>query len=291
MYLRAAAKASEGSLSNIKRIIEDEEFRIETVNRLYEEGNERLADELLGWGTNEDLGNKADAILSRLDTFFGNDTLYDIFSQPPKKEVDFEKWMREGKVIIVRMPKRKLGAASTTLAHWVTLKVLATRMLMSKEDQEKHGCFIIMNEPEQVESEGLSKLMGRIGTEGRKERLGSIFAFHHWNKLSATLQDNLIAGGVNQFLFANDHKKTFELAKERLAPTFTVEDALQTPKHYAIAILNTKEPLHAFMVHMLPPRAKEERYNNAFLTKRHARMFGRSWESLQKGETFLEDHA
>jgi hypothetical protein len=45
------------------------------------------------------------------------------------------------------------------------------------------------------------------------------------------------------------------------------------------------------MVHMLPPRAKEERYNNAFLTKRHARMFGRSWESLQKGETFLEEQA
>ena len=181
-----AAKASGGSLSNIKRIIEDEVFRIETVNRLYEEGNERLADDLLAWGTNEDLSNKADAILSRLNRFFGNDTLHDIFAQPPKKEVDFEKWMKEGKVIIIRMPKRKLGAASATLAHWVTLKVLMTRMLMTEEEKDAYGCFMIFNEPEQVESEGLAKLMGRICTEGRIERLASKFAFHHWNKLTLT---------------------------------------------------------------------------------------------------------
>jgi hypothetical protein len=288
-YLTEAAKASGGSLNNIKRIIEDEEFRLSVVEDLQNAGNERLANELLQWGTNDDLANKADAILNRLNRFFGDDTLHDIFCQNPHPEVDFEKWMREGKVIIIRMPKRKLGSAANVLAHWVTLKVLMTRLLMSESDKDKHGCFMVFNEPEQVESEGLSRLMGRIATEGRKERLGSIFAFHHWGKLSDHLQNNLIAGGVNQFLFANDHKKTFEIAKERLSPTFTIEEAMQTPKHYAIAILNTKEPLHAFMVHMSPPIGLDPAtgkrtmpYDNSFLTLRHARMYGRTWESLQK---------
>jgi hypothetical protein len=279
-YLMEAAKASGGSLKNIKRIIEDEEYRMDVIEELQNEGNLRLADDLLKWGTNEDIGNKCDAIINRLNRFFGDDTLHDIFSQPPNPASNWERWMKEGKVIIIRMPKRKLGAAANVLAHWTVLKVLMTRMLMSDEDKEKHGCFLIMNEPEQVESKGLSKLMGRVATEGRKERLGSIFAFHHWGKLSDELQNNLIAGGVNQFLFANDHKKTFELAKERLQPTFTVEQALQTPKHYAIAILNTKEPLHAFMVHMSPP--VKERFDNSFLTRRHAKMFGRNWSDLQK---------
>lgn len=280
-YLMEAAKASKGSLSNIKKIIEDEDYRVDRISELLEEGYERLARELLQWGDNEALSNKCDAILSRLNMFFGDDTLHDIFAQQPKENVNFEKWMKEGKVIIIRMPKRKLGAASNILAHWVTLKVLMTRMLMSEEDKDRHGCFLIFNEPEQVESKGLAKLMGRIATEGRKERLGSIFAFHHWGKLPDYLRDNLIAGGVNQFLFANDHKGTFELAKERLHPTFTIEDALRTPKHYSIAILNTKEPLHAFMVHMLPPRDEKERYNNSSLTIRHAEMYGRRWEELQ----------
>ncbi|PEK70430.1 ATP-binding protein [Bacillus pseudomycoides] len=279
-YLMEAAKASNGSLYNIKKIIEDEDYRVDRISELLEEGYERLAKELLQWGDNEELSNKCDAILSRLNMFFGDDTLHDIFAQQPKENVNFEKWMKEGKVIIIRMPKRKIGTASNILAHWVTLKVLMTRMLMSEEDKDRHGCFLIFNEPEQVESKGLAKLMGRIATEGRKERLGSIFAFHHWGKLPDYLQDNLIAGGVNQFLFANDHKRTFELAKERLHPTFTVEDALRTPKHYSIAILNTKEPLHAFMVHMLPPR--EERFDNSKLTEIHAKMFGRSWSDIQK---------
>ncbi|PEM10787.1 ATP-binding protein [Bacillus wiedmannii] len=281
-YLMEAAKASNGSLYNIKKIIEDEDYRVDRISELLEEGYERLAKELLQWGDNNELSNKCDAILSRLNMFFGEDTLHDIFAQDPKENVNFEKWMKEGKVIIIRMPKRKLGAASNILAHWVTLKVLMTRMLMSEEDKDRHGCFLIFNEPEQVESKGLSKLMGRIATEGRKERLGSIFAFHHWGKLPDYLRDNLIAGGVNQFLFANDHKGTFELAKERLHPTFTIEDALRTPKHYSIAILNTKEPLHAFMVHMLPPIDEKERFDNSLLTIQHAKLYGRKWEELQK---------
>lgn len=280
-YLTEAAKASGGSLHNIKRIIEDDHYRVDRIEELKAEGNTRLANDLINWGDNEELGNKADAIINRLNRFFGDDTLYEIFSQGPKKEVDFEKWMKEGKTIIIRMPKRKLGSSSNTLAHWVTLKVLMTRLLMTEEDKDRHGCFMLFNEPEQVESKGLAQLMGRIATEGRKERLGSIFAFHHWDKLPDYLQDNLIAGGVNQFLFANDHKKTFEKAKERLHPTFTVEEAMQTPKHYSIAILNTKEPLHAFMIHMAPPIPNEKRFDNSFLTMRHAQMFGRSWQELQ----------
>lgn len=281
-YLTEASKAANGSLFNIKRLIEDEEFRTNRIEQLIKEGNIRLANNLLTWGTNEQLANKCDPIINRLNMFFGDDTLYDIFAQPPKQEVNFEQWMKEGKTIIIRIPKRKLGNAAKVLAHWITLKVLMTRMLMEQEDKDRHGCIMIFNEPEQVESEGLARLMGRIATEGRKERLGSIFAFHHWGKLPNYLQDNLIAGGVNQFLFANDHKKTFELAKERLEPTFTIEEALRTPKHHAIAILNTNEALNAFLVRMLPPVPIKDRYNNSFLTKRHARMFGRSWSELQK---------
>ena len=282
-YLREAAKAAGGSLFNIKRIIEDEDFRFDVIRSLQEEGNERLSNDLILWGTNEDLGNKADPILNRLDVFFGNDTLYDIFAQPPKKEVDFAKWMSEGKVVIIRIPNRKLGElASKTLVHWITLKAFMTRMLMSKEEQER-GCFIAFNEPEQYATEGLTKLMGRIGTEGRKERLGSLYAFHHWNKIPQSLQENLQGGGVQQFLFMNDHKKTFELSAHRLDPTITVEDACKMPAHHAIISVRAGGELqHAFVCHMAPPAKKRfMQYDNSFATKRHAQIFGRSWRELQ----------
>ncbi|MGG2024197.1 ATP-binding protein [Gottfriedia sp. S16(2024)] len=289
--LRTAAKASQGSLYNIKRIIENEDYRFRRIAELQDEGNWRLADELLSWGTNlptkdekgdtgPSIGNKADPVLNRLDDFFGSDTLFDIFAQSPLPELDFAKWMTEGKVIIVRIPIRKIGeAAAKVLTHWLIIKTWMTRMLMAKQEQE-NGCFVIFNEPEQFMTEGMADFMSRIATQGRKERLGSLFAFHHWNKLPASLQENLIAGGINQFLFANDHKRTFELASERLAPTFTVEDAMRIPKHTAINIVRVNgSPAHAFLVQMAPPCAKP--YDNSFLTKRHARIYGRHWQELQ----------
>ncbi|PGA76474.1 ATP-binding protein [Bacillus pseudomycoides] len=279
-YLKTAAKASGGSLYNIKRIIEDEEYRLSKIEKLLQEGNKRLATELLNWGDNNELGSKADPVLNRLDDFFGNDTLFDIFSQDPKQEVDFAKWMKEGKVVIIRIPNRKLGElASRTLVHWVTLKTFMTRMLMSKEEQ-KNGCFMVFNEPEQYATEGLTKLMGRIGTEGRKERFGALYAFHHWNKLPMSLQENLKGGGVQQFLFANDHIKTFELSKHRLEPTITTEDASKLPRFHAIVSVRAGGDLqHAFICKMKPP--VEKKYDNSELTKIHTKQCGRSWEQLQ----------
>jgi hypothetical protein len=281
-YLRESAKASGGSLYNIKRIIEDQDFRLNRIAELIDEGNIRLATELTKWGTNEELGEKIAPILSRLDDFFGNDRLFDIFSQPPLPELDFAKWMQEGKVIILRVPNgRGLGElAVKTLVHWITLKVFMTRLLMNKEEQ-KNGCFIVFNEPEQYQTEGLTKLMGRIGTEGRKERLGSIYAFHHWDKLQDSLQKNLQGGGVQQFLFMNDHTKTFEKSAHRFTDTIPMEQAQRLPAHHAIISVRAGGEMQpAFICHMAPPI--KSTYDNSFLTKRHARMYGRHWQTLQQ---------
>lgn len=281
-YLTDAAKASGGNLFAIKRIIEDEDFRADRIEQLMKDGNLRLANDLLAWGDNDKIANKCDAILHRLNRFFGNERLYDIFAQSPLPDLDFRKWMAEGKVVILRVPNgRGLGEnAVKTLVHWITLKAFMTRLLMTKEEQE-NGCFIVFNEPEQYESEGLTKLMGRIGTEGRKERLGSIYAFHHWNKLSPSLQENLQGGGVQQFLFMNDHSKTFDLSRHRFEDTIPIEDAYKLPAHHAIISVRAANELQpAFICKMAPP--VECKYDNSFLTLRHARMYGRSWHELQK---------
>jgi hypothetical protein len=289
-YLTEAAKASGGSLYNIKRIIEDEEYRTKRISELIEEGQLRLARELIAWGTNEPnneglphLGNKCEAILTRLNRFFGNDRLFDIFAQDPLKDVDFAKWMREGKVVILRVPNgRGLGEhAVKTLVHWITLKTFMTRLLMPQSEKDKHGCFMVFNEPEQYESEGLTKLMGRIATEGRKERLGSIYAFHHWDKLQPSLQKNLQGGGVQQFLFMNDYTKTFDVAKNRFEDTIPLEEAYRIPEHHAIVSVRAGGEMQpAFICHMAYPG--KPKYDNSFLTKRHAQMYGRKWEDLQE---------
>ena len=283
-YLREAAKASGGSLFLTKMIIEDEEFREIRIQELKEEGQIRLADELEKWGTNADLGNKVDSIINRLDEFFGDDNLFDIFGQPPIPELNFEKWMEEGKVVIIRVPNRKLSEiAVKTLMHWITLKTFMTCQLMEKENRGA-GTFIVFNEPHQYMSKGLEKLLKRIALEGRKERLGSLFAFHHIGLLPEKLVEDLQAGGVNWFLFANDYKKVFEMKKAELEPNFTVEEALNIPSFHAINILNFGERRQpAFLVRMLEPTTdRYQPYDNLFLTKRHAQIYGRHWKEVEK---------
>jgi flagellar biosynthesis regulator FlaF len=311
--LRAFAQASSGSLYNIKRLLEDEAYRAETAKRLRKENKKRVAEEIekylstyelvekknnKGEVTSSDLkctkdgqkslDAKAGAILNRLDEFMGDSTLFEIFAQPPKKEMNLEQWMKDGKVIIFRVPDRILSTVAVrTLVHWITLKVLMTRMLMTVEDQG-NGAFIVFNEPQTYLSEnaGLAKLLSRIAVQGRKERLGSIFACHHIGQIKEISED-LISGGVNWLLFKNDNENTFRKLETQLHPV-SIDEALNIPNtkttRHAFCILNFGgERKPAFLVRMLKPSYERYKpYDNSFLTKRHSRMFGRHFEEIEK---------
>jgi hypothetical protein len=307
--LRTFAKACKGSLYYMQQLLEDEALRVQRVKELREEGSHRLADELDKFTTiieqevktnakgetnvkekvardgQKSLDGKASAILNRLDAFLGDETLFSIFAQPPKPEMSFEQWMREGKTVIIRVPDRVLSqVAVKTLVHWITLKVLMTRLLMDNEGQE-NGAFIVFNEPQTYLSEnpGLAELMARVAVQGRKERLGSIFACHHIGQIKEIAED-LISGGVHWFLFKNDHKKTFERMESELKNAFDVEAAMRTEKFHAINILNFGgERKPAFLVHMLPPSYERyQAYDNSYLTKRHASLYGREIDLIEE---------
>jgi hypothetical protein len=277
--LREAAKASGGSLFAIKRILEDDEFRAQRVAELRAEGADRLADTLESWKLSD---SKIDPILSRLDSLFGDDLLFNIFAQPPKPEVDFEKWIREGKVVIVRVPNRKLGALATkTLIHWVTLKIFMTKLLMAPSDGQ---AFIVFNEPHQYLTPGLKHLMQRIILEGPKWRVAGLFAFHHFDLLKFGLDDDLISGGLNWFLFANDNRKVFERLEAQLKPTFDVDLALTIEAYHAIVISRFGgRRQNAFLMRALePPSERLPQFDNSFLSLRHSRMFGRDWREVER---------
>lgn len=303
--LRDFAKASNGSIYNIKKLLENEDFRVFTSKRLREEGNVLLAQEIekyiSEWGENKKgefvivkdgqktLDGKASAILNRIDEFFGDSTLFEIFAQPPKKEMNLEQWMKEGKVIIFRVPDRILSTVAVrTLVHWITLKVLMTRLLMSTEDQS-NGTFMVFNESHTYleGNQGLANLMKRIAVQGRKERLGSIFAAHHLGQLKE-IKEDLISGGVHFALFQNDNEDTIKTLANFIKPTFDIDSAMNMPNtkdtRHAICSFNFGgERQTAFMCQTLKPCYKRfEPYNNSFLTLRQSRVYGRSYKDIME---------
>ncbi|MGR5997882.1 hypothetical protein ACT7DF_23615 [Bacillus cereus] len=59
--------------------------------------------------------------------------------------------------------------------------------------------------------------------------------------MKPSLQENLQGGGVQQFLFMNDHTKTFELSKYRFEDTISLEQAFKIPAHHAIISVRAGE--------------------------------------------------
>lgn len=296
--LREFAKASGGSIYEIKRLLENEDFRVNRADELRKAGNVRTADYLskftTEWGVDakgnpkvirdgqKALDGKASAILNRLDELLGDDVLFRIFAQDPSPDIDFAEWIREGKVVILRVPNRKLGVLATkTLIHWITLKIFMTKLLMSPNEG---SAFVVFNEPHQYLTPGLKALMQRIVLEGPKWRLAGIFAFHHFGLLDYGLDDDLISGGINWFLFANDNRKVFERLSAQLAPTFDVDLALMTEAYHAIFIGRFGgRRQNAFLIRALePPSKRLSQYDNSFLTRRHSRIYGRHWMEVER---------
>jgi hypothetical protein len=302
--LRNFGKACNGSIYQLQQLLENEDFRIARIKELRVNGQNRVANEMDKYSSSYEVNkkgeivctydgqraliSKASAIIDRLGDLLDDATLYNIFAQPPKPEFTLEQWVKEGKVIIFRVPDRILSQiAVKTLVHWITLVVFMTRLLMDNKSQE-NGAFIIFNEPQTYlkGNPGLAELIARIAVQGRKERLGSIFACHYLDQLKEISED-LISGGVNWLLFKNDNENTFKKLETQLLP-ITIEEALNIPNtkttRHAICILNFGgERKPAFMVRMLKPSYERyQPYDNSFITKRHSRLYGRHFEEIEK---------
>ena len=76
----------------------------------------------------------------------------------------------------------------------------------------------------------------------------------------------------------NDHTKTFDLSRHRFEDTIPIEDAYKIPAPHAISV-RADNGSPAFICKMAPP--VKTQYDNSFLTKRHARMYGRSWHDYK----------
>jgi hypothetical protein len=288
-YLREAVKACEGDLLQVRLLLLSPAFRQRKIEEL--EAQEKFyAVEFWRAYDNESSGQQSEIrkpILTRLDEIFGDDHLKNMFGQKANPEIDFSKWLKEGKVIIVRVPNSHPDLseeAVKTIAQWIVLKTFYTKLVMA----EKDCCsFLVLNEPHQFMSDGLTKTLKRMLRECPKWRLSMLFAIHDFEPSTVPREfvDVLIGASLNWHIFKNTNDKVYSRLKTYLKPTYTPEQAMeQTPKYHSINSFfiggEYKEP---FLMYSLPPA--NERMNtldNSFLTLRHSQLYGRKREEVER---------
>ncbi|GIM44533.1 hypothetical protein DNHGIG_00820 [Collibacillus ludicampi] len=254
-YIRLAGKTVGvlgGTLSDIFDMFRSEEYREDMIKRLKEKDRTDIASE---WETYEKLspgmkGKVMEPVLNRLDMLQGDDYLRECLEVG--ESLDFRKWLTGGYHVRIHVPKGGidgLGAeAVDILVDFLMAKIELA--MFARPEEEQAPCFVIMDEPHQFKS--CSARWERMAVETRKWRLGLIWMFHLWDQVPRKLTETIKAAGPHYHIYTTSKNILRDLAEE-IAP-FTVEEAMKTPRHYAINVIRAGGvTVTPFMAKMTPP--------------------------------------
>lgn len=286
-FLREAAKATFGNLQDIKFMFTSSSFRKRKVAELENVFDmdtwrdfERMSDKDGGMSGRQ--GQIYGPIQRRLGQIINSEFLKPIFCQTPNPAMDLYKWIDEGKVVIFRFPKEDVISKRVIemLMYWIVLNVFLIKVAQDGKTKAL-GTYLVLNEPHQYLSHGLVRFMERMLTEGRKKRLAPIFAFHNFKQFREYPGFvDILKTGINWHIFKNENIKMYEELMPQLSKTFLdAQQAFDATKQYqyiACWINDEGSGENPFVVDALPLVGKRyDTLNNVYLTKQHARQFGR----------------
>lgn len=284
--LTEAAKLVRGDVLGIKRILTDQRFRAQALYDGRARGFDLTSLEDYHRCSEGRQGQIAAPVLARIGHILRNEALRPIFCQRPNPDLRLADWMKDGKVVLYRIPNRPDAfgeRGAQLLCHWLVLTVF-----LIKQSTGGPLTYLVLNEPHQYLSPGFVRFCERILAEGPKHRLAPVFAFHYFRQFRehAGLVDALLAANTNWHLFRNSGAREYERLKALLEPVFTPETALQqTRAYHYIAVWVNEERRHdtPFMVKAPPPVwERVETRKHEWLTLRHARQYGRPFREVEE---------
>lgn len=250
-YLRAAAKAvPNGRLSELVNLLTDSEYRESLIPRM-------RAAEGMTWMQFGELSDARQAqiampVLNRLDVITGDDYLAECLNT--EKGIDLVQLLDQPRAIVIDIPKAELGTEGVNILASLMATKIDLAMVLRKS---KHPVFIIQDEPHQYQKS--ARTWHSAAVESRKWRFCYVWMFHAWEQLPRDVAAIIQAAGPHYHLYTSS-KATYRALAEEIRP-FEVEEAMATPRHWAINVIRaggvTVKP---FLAKMTPPPSMG--YNN-----------------------------
>lgn len=250
-YIRLAAKTialTGGSLADILLLYQDDDFRRNTVAKI------SRSDLLAGWRTFEALsggmkGKVLDPVFNRFEMLLGDDYLLECMGAPANSRINFLDWMTGGYAVLIHLPQQDLSHEAVDILADLLMSKIEIAM-RGRPEADQQPCYLIMDEPHQFVS--AAARWERMVVETRKWRLGLVWLFHDWHQLPQGLQRAIKSAGPHYHLYTSS-KATYRDLAEEIEP-FTLEDALQTPRYWAINSIQTAgRTLPPFLAEMAAP--------------------------------------
>lgn len=248
-YLRAAAKAVPGGrLSEVIALLTNAKYRAKLMPAMRPQ-------ERTTW---EDFGKLSEArqmqiampVLNRLDVIMGDDYLAECMDA--QAGLDLVQLLEEPRAVVLDVPKAELGTEVVD----ILVSLIATKLdLAMVLRRSKHPVFIIQDEPHQYLRS--ARTWKAAAVESRKWRFSYVWMFHAWEQLPRDVAAIIRAAGPHYHIYTSS-KATYQALAEEIKP-FEVEEAMRTPRHWAINVIRAGGiTVTPFLARMAPPPSKRK---------------------------------
>lgn len=246
-YLRAAAKAVPSCrLQDIVSLFSDPIYRRKLLNSMRDHERET-------WENYDTLSEArqnqiAHPVYNRLDIILGDDYLAECMEA--REGLDFVELLKEPKVIVLDIPKRDLGSEAVDVLATLLITKISLAMVLRDTN---FPVFIIQDEPHQYMKS--YRTWRSVAVESRKWRFCYVWMFHAWEQIPRDLA-NIIRSANPHYHIYTSSEATYRALAEEIKP-FDIQEALNTPRHYAINVIRAEgKTLTPFIAKMLPPPSK-----------------------------------
>lgn len=268
------AKVCKCNLYDMYCFLRNPNYQLEVLERVMKE------DELLGIELNNKFikgnlpANVEGAILSRLDELMSSGSFKYMFAQEKNNKLDFNGWIKEGKVIILRGNKHAIGNFGTN----VLIYLLSLRVYwINKTIEKDKNVFLVLNDANEYMSESLEDLLNIIIEESRYSNLCLLLSLDSvdYSRISKNFWYELRNSSLNFFLFKNNSNKVFLDMSEHLS-NITLSMAMEIENYESIFIpYSFEENLEPFFLQtLLPPKERQKTFENRYLTNESKELYG-----------------
>ncbi|EKE25478.1 MAG: hypothetical protein ACD_5C00143G0001 [uncultured bacterium] len=223
---------SGSTLMEISKVLADEDFRKMKLTKCK---NPVVLDfwikEAEKAGGEAALANMVPYITSKLTTFVSNDMMRPIIAQQ-KSTINFREIMDDGKILLVKLSKGKIGEINAHLLGMVIVgKILMSALGRSDTpEDERRDFYLYLDEFQNVTTNSISQIL----SEARKYRLCLNLAHQFIGQLSEDIS-KAVFGNVGSMVILRVGPEDAEFLEKQLAPIFSANDLVNVDNYNGFA--------------------------------------------------------
>jgi hypothetical protein len=242
---------SGSTLMEISKVLADEDFRAMKLTKCK---NPIVIDfwvkEAEKAGGEAALANMVPYITSKLTTFVSNDMMRPIIAQQ-KSTLNFRDIMDNGKILLVKLSKGKIGEINAHLLGMVIVGKILMNALARGDmpEDERRDFYLYLDEFQNVTTNSISQIL----SEARKYHLCLIIAHQFIGQLSDEIS-KAVFGNVGSMVSLRVGPEDGEFLEKQFSPVFTANDLVNVDNYQGFArLLVNGELSKPFNIKFYPP--------------------------------------